>query len=89
MRSEVHGRNISNVEVTNVSPAGFWLLLGGRELYLPFEAFPWFKQAPIAHIFEVEFYPPEHLYWPKLDVDLSVASIEHPDHFPLISKNTA
>jgi len=26
---------------------------------------------------------PDHLYWPELDVDLSVRSIEHPEEFPL------
>jgi hypothetical protein len=31
---------------------------------------------------------PEHLYWPELDVDLSVESIEHPERFPLIARPT-
>ena len=26
-----------------------------------------------------------HLYWPDLDVDLSIDSIEHPEKFPLKS----
>jgi hypothetical protein len=86
MRSAAHGKSISSVEVTNVGPTGFWLLLKGQELFLPFKAFPWFEKAQIAHIFEVEFYPPEHLYWPILDIDLSVASVEHPERFPLTSK---
>jgi hypothetical protein len=59
MRSAAHGRNISIVEVTNVSPVGFWLLLQGRELFLPYEIFPWFKEAQVGQLFEVEFYPPE------------------------------
>jgi hypothetical protein len=25
---------------------------------------------------------PQHLYWPDLDVDLSVDSIEHPERYP-------
>jgi len=89
MRSAAHGKNISDVEVTNVSPVGFWVLLQGRELFLPYKTFPWFKEAQIGQLFEVEFYPPEHLYWPKLDVDLSVESIEHPERFPLQFKNKA
>jgi hypothetical protein len=31
------------VEVTNVSKHGFWLLLGDEELFVPFSEFPWFK----------------------------------------------
>lgn len=34
----------------------------------------------------VELEDPGHLYWPELDVDLAVESIEHPDRFPLVSQ---
>jgi hypothetical protein len=27
-----------------------------------------------------------HLYWPELDLDLSVDSIEHPERYPLKAK---
>jgi hypothetical protein len=40
------GTATSDTEVTNISKHGFWLLLDGRELFLPFEEFPWFKRAP-------------------------------------------
>jgi len=35
----------------------------------------------------VELPHPHHLYWPDLDVDLAVESIEHPERFPLLSKS--
>ena len=85
MKSARHGKPTSEVEVTNVSGHGFWLLLGDRELFLPFEQFPWFKEAQVGHILNVELPGPDHLYWPDLDVDLSVESIEHPERFPLMS----
>jgi hypothetical protein len=59
------------------------LLLDDRELFLPFEEFPWFKRAPVEAIVALERPRPSHLYWPELDVDLSVDSIEHPDRYPL------
>ncbi|WP_414026616.1 DUF2442 domain-containing protein [Cyanobium sp. ATX-6F1] len=31
----------------------------------------------------------DHLYWPDLDVDLSVASIRHPSEFPLQARMTS
>lgn len=77
----------SAVEVTNISPHGFWLWLAGRELFLPFARFPWFAQASIAQISRVEWPAEDHLYWPDLDVDLSVRSIEHPEEFPLQYRN--
>jgi hypothetical protein len=72
--------------VTNVSQHGLWLLLGDRELFLPFEKFPWFRDAPIAKLVRVELPSSHHLYWPDLDVDLAVESIEHPERFPLVSQ---
>jgi hypothetical protein len=69
--------------VTNISKHGFWLYLGDRELFLPFEEFPWFENAPVGAILDVERPQPHHLYWPALDVDLAVESIERPDLYPL------
>jgi hypothetical protein len=86
MRSAQLGRSTSEVEVTNISKHGFWLLLDGRELFLPFEEFPWFRDAPVRKLLKVELPHPRHLYWPDLDVDLAVESIEHPERFPLVSK---
>jgi hypothetical protein len=88
MSSEARGKSTSEVEVTNVSGAGFWLLMDERELFVPFEQFPWFKDASIAEILHVEQPNPGHLYWPELDVDLDVESIEHPERFPLVSRAT-
>jgi hypothetical protein len=72
-------------EVTHVSKHGFWLLLANEELLVPFDQFPWFRKATIEQISEVEWPTADHLYWPKLDVDLSVQSIRNPSTFPLVS----
>lgn len=80
------GPDTSVAEVTHVSRHGFWLLLDGEELLVPFTEFPWFRAATIAQIQTVEWPTPDHLYWPLLDVDLSVASIRRPGAFPLISR---
>lgn len=83
MKSQPLGASISDVEITNISRLGFWLWLDGRELFLPFAEFPWFEEAPVAKILHVEWPSEDHLYWPDLDIDLSVRSIEHPEEFPL------
>jgi hypothetical protein len=75
------------VEVTNISRHGFWLLLEERELFLPFEHFPWFRSAPVEAILNVERPRSHHLYWPTLDIDLAVESIEHPERYPLVSRH--
>lgn len=84
MKSQRHGARASEIEVTNISRHGFWLWLAGRELFVPFSEFPWFKDAAVAKITNVEWPSEDHLYWPDLDVDLSVRSIEHPEEFPLV-----
>ena len=80
------GTVTSAAEVTNISRHGFWLLLDDRELFLSFEEFPWFKSAAVEAIIDVERPQPHHLYWPTLDVDLTVDSIEHPEKYPLKAK---
>lgn len=86
MRSARLGESISAVEVANVSRHGFWLLLGERELFVPFAEFPWFREAPIGKLVDVKMSHPGHLHWPELDVDLAVESIERPERYPLVSK---
>ena len=85
MTSEQLGSSTLAVDVGNVTGQGFWLLLDGRELFVPFEHFPWFRDASIAHLTTLERPSAHHLYWPDLDIDLAVESIEHPDRYPLIS----
>jgi len=72
----------------SISQHGFWLLLGDRELFLAFSSFPWFRSAPVSAILNVEWPQLHHLYWPDLDVDLAVESIEHPERYPLIAKHS-
>lgn len=83
MKSDKPGSDISLVEVANISAQGFWLFLGDRELFLSFREFPWFVNAPVSKILNVQRPTEDHLFWPDLDVDLSVASIGHPERYPL------
>lgn len=86
MKSESIGDGISKVEVLNVSPHGFWLLIGERERFLDFDLFPWFRKATMEQLFRVELYHDDHLYWPDLDVDLDLDRIENPEKYPLIAR---
>jgi hypothetical protein len=85
MKSAKRGKSTSAAEVTNVSSNGFWLLIAEVEHFVPFEGFPWFRNATIGQLTHVELPSPHHLYWPELDLDLSVESLEHPERFPLVS----
>ena len=86
MKSETLGTSTSEVEVTQISKHGIWLLLKETEHFLSFDNFPWFKEASVSAIHNVELLNEQHVYWPDLDVDLSVQSIKEPSLFPLVAK---
>jgi hypothetical protein len=46
-RNEIRAAWVSTspMEVTYVSPHGFWLFVAGRGLFVPFKDFPWFREA--------------------------------------------
>jgi len=88
MNSARPGRSTSPVEVTNVSVHGFWLFVAERELFVPFAQFPWFREAAIGAITNVQLPSPHHLYWPDLDIDQhfvgQVMVWSNPAQFPKI-----
>ncbi len=88
MSSLAHGNNTLAVEVTNISTHGIWLLAHNKELFMSYDDFPWFKNQTVKSIINVEERGADHFYWPDIDVDLTVESIEHPERFPLKAKNT-
>jgi hypothetical protein len=81
-----NGKNISKPEITNISEHGFWIYLKGKEYFLSFSIYPWFKDAKVSSITDVELLRGHHLYWPKLDVDLTIEILEKPEKYPLTYK---
>jgi hypothetical protein len=86
VKSSKRGRSTSKPEITNISEHGFWLFFKGKEYFLPFEQFPWFKNATVLQISDVQVLHSSHLYWPGLDVDLSFGIIQQPEKYKLIAK---
>jgi len=86
MSSRALGTSTSQVEVTHISAHGVWLLAGDRELFMAYDKFPWFRDAPVGKILNVEEPTLGHYYWPELDVDLTEEIISHPERFPLQAK---
>ena len=86
MKSSPPGTPTSAVEVVHVTPLGLRLLVDGRELFASFQDFPWFAEASIRQLTEIERPAHDHLRWPALDVDLEVDSLLHPEKYPLVSK---
>jgi hypothetical protein len=85
MKSARRGRATS-AEVSHISPFGIWVLVAGREYFLGYEQFPWFRDATVAQLHGVELLHGRHLRWPALDVDLDLARMANPERFPLVSR---
>lgn len=85
MKLQARGMNTSKLEVIRISKEEIWLSFQGRKLCLPFEHFPWFRDAGASAIRNVHLIHPDHFHWPDLDVDLTLESIEFPERFPLVA----
>jgi hypothetical protein len=83
--SKVGKRTLASVE--NITPFGVWLFLKGKEYFLSYQNYPYFQNRPVQQIHDVRLLHDIHLYWPALDVDLEINNLEHPEHYPLISRS--
>lgn len=88
MRLSTVGEDTLRPEVLNISANGIWLFVIDKEYFLPFAEYPWFKDAPVKSIVNVRLLNRVHLYWPDLDIDLEVRSLDYPDQYPLLYKTS-
>jgi hypothetical protein len=86
MSSNSPGKSNSEIEIQSISGHGIWLLVRGKEYFMPYEKFPWFKEAKVSQILNVSISGSGNLFWPELDIDLSTEILEAPERFPLIAK---
>lgn len=86
MKSQAHGIDTSQVEILNVSQHGIWVWVVGKEHFIDYDFFPWFKKATLDQILKVQLLHGHHLYWPSLDIDLELESLESPEKYPLLSR---
>ena len=84
MRSQTLGQDTSGAEVLGIDAHGLWLFVGGKEYFLPYAEFPWFREAKVADVLNVELLHGFHLHWPALDVDLDLHSLEDTSETPLV-----
>ncbi len=83
MQLQTHGKNTSEIEVLNISIHGLWLYVKGKEYFLSYDQYPWFQNARLSEIHDIQLFHGHHLHWPQLDVDLSLDCLEHPEKYPL------
>jgi len=55
-----------------------------KEYFIPFSDYPFFRSASVEDVFRVRLFPPSQLHWEKLDIDIELEALEHPEAFPLV-----
>jgi hypothetical protein len=83
MKLHENGKSTSSIEILTISECGIWMYALGKEYFLPYGEFPWFKNATISSIHHVRLIHGRHLRWEELDIDLDLDSLKYPEHFPL------
>lgn len=73
------------VEITNISTYGLWMLIDDREYFLSYDDFPWFKNQTINNIAEFEVFGNNSIYFNNLDIDLNLDMIKNPQKYPLLA----
>lgn len=83
-----HGKTIS-ASVENITPFGIWLFVKGKEYFLNYKDYPYFREQVLSSIQDVQLLHGYHLYRPQLDVDLEIDNLENPEKYPLKHRSTA
>jgi hypothetical protein len=81
MKFSTQGKDVSKIEVLNISKHGIWLATRDQEIFISFKEFPWFQDASVRKLMNVEQRTPTCLHWPDLAIDLAVESVRC---FPLL-----
>jgi len=83
MKLSALGKSTSQVKIQEISKHGIWIYVKGREYFLLYKDYPWFKEAKISEVYNVQLLHGMHLHWPDLDVDLELEALQYPEKYPL------
>ncbi|MDR3267551.1 MAG: DUF2442 domain-containing protein [Tannerella sp.] len=71
------------VRVHAILPEGIMIEVREGAFFLPYTHYPWFGNASVSDIFNVEMCGTDGIRWDALDVDLAIDSLLHPERYPL------
>ena len=78
--------NSTLVDVLMINDRGLMLSVMGQDYFLSYNRVPWMRDATINEVLDVRMSGKNAIEWPKLDVDLEVDSLRHPERYPLLIK---
>ena len=83
--STTNGKDTS-VKVHAIVANGITIEVHGNVYFLPYHSNPWFENAKVADVFNIEPVGRTGIRWDNLDVDLAIESLTHPEKYPLIAR---
>lgn len=78
--------NSTLADVLMINDRGIMISVQGQDYFLSYNRVPWMKDATINEVLDVRMSGNNAIEWPKLDVDLEVDSLRHPERYPLLIK---
>ena len=76
----------TQVSVLMINDKGIMLSVKGNDYFISYNRIPWMKNACISDALDVQMSGRNAIERPKLDVDLEIESLKHPERYPLIMK---
>jgi len=78
--------NSTLADVLMINDRGIMLSVQGEDYFLSYNRVPWMRDATINEVLDVRMSGKNAIEWPKLDVDLELESLRHPERYPLLIK---
>jgi len=78
--------NSTLADVLMINDRGIMISVQGQDYFLSYNRVPWMKDATINEVLDVRMSGKNAIEWPKLDVDLEIDSLRHPERYPLLIK---
>ena len=76
--------NSTSVDVLMINEKGVMISVMGQDFFLSYNRVPWMRDATINEVLDVRMNGKNAIEWPKLEVDLEVESLRHPERYPLL-----
>jgi len=78
--------NSTLVDVLMINDRGIMISVLGQDYFLSYNRVPWMRDATINEVLDIRMSGKNAIEWPKLDVDLEIESLRHPERYPLLIK---
>ena len=76
----------TEADVLMINDRGVMISVMGQDYFLSYNRVPWMRDATINEVLDVRMNGKNAIEWPKLEIDLEVESLRHPERYPLLIK---